>query len=171
MANMKDVFDLQPTLIGDLIYLRPLQPYDFDPLYACASDPKIWEQHPQRNRYEKAVFRKFFDGALKSRGAFVVLDKATQKIIGSSRYYDLDLEKGAVTIGYTFLKTAYWGGKYNGELKKLMLDHAFRYVSQVKFEIGSENHRSRKAIEKVGALLLKSELLDEKPHVVYGISR
>lgn len=163
-------FDLQPTLTGSLIQLRPLTKEDFASLYECASDPKIWEQHPQRNRHEKAVFQKFFDGAIESRGAFAVIDLETNKIIGSSRYYDLNVQSRKITIGYTFLKTNYWGGKFNRELKSLMLKHAFLFVDSVLFEIGANNLRSRRAIEKIGARVLRQENLDSNPHFVYELS-
>lgn len=169
MTDME--FELQPILSGSLIQLRPLSEENFAELYECASDPKIWEQHPQRNRYEKSIFQKFFDGALESRGAFVVVDLATGKIIGSSRYYNLNAQNRQVTVGYTFLKTEYWGGRFNREMKTLMLNHAFRFVDSVLFEIGTDNRRSRKAIEKIGARLLRTETLDNNPHVVYGINR
>lgn len=76
-----------------------------------------------------------------------------------------------ITIGYTFLETEYWGGQFNRELKSLMLNHAFEFVDFVKFEIGVDNRRSRKAIEKIGAKLLRNEVLDNKPHVTYQISK
>lgn len=164
-------FDLQPTLMGKLIQLRPLNQEDFAELFDCASDPKIWEQHPQRNRYQKEVFQKFFDGAIASLGAFVIIDLETNHIIGSSRFYNLDAQDRQITIGYTFLKTIYWGGKFNRELKTLMLKHAFRFVDLVIFEIGANNQRSRKAIEKIGARLLKSENFDNDSHVIYGINQ
>jgi RimJ/RimL family protein N-acetyltransferase len=164
-------FDLQPTLSGSLIQLRPLAKEDFADLYECASDPKVWEQHPHLNRYERVVFQKFFDGAIESHGAFAIVDLETSKIVGSSRYYGLNAQNRQITVGYTFLKTDYWGGKFNRELKTLMLNHAFRFVDSVTFEIGISNLRSRKAIEKIGARLLRNEDLDSNPHVVYGINR
>lgn len=165
------VFDSQPTLTGDLILLRPLKADDFEELYACASDPKIWEIHPQKNRYQREIFQSFFDGAMQSKGAFAVTDRVTGKIIGSSRFYNIDFPARSLAIGYTFLATSYWGGKYNYEMKKLMMSHAMKNFDRVFFEIGVSNFRSRKAIEKFGAKLVKSEELDGRPHVVYEITR
>jgi len=145
-------FDRQPTLIGDLIELRPLVPDDFEALYRVASDPLIWEQHPDRDRYQEPVFREFFREALESGGALVALDRATGRIIGSSRYHGYDAEGSVVEIGWTFLARACWGGRYNGEMKRLMLQHAFRSVSRVIFVIGPENRRSQRAVEKLGAV-------------------
>jgi len=149
-------FDLQPTLTGKLLELRPLKRDDFDDLFRAASDPLIWEQHPERDRYKREVFQLYFDSAIESRGAFVVIDRKTEKIIGSSRYHDLKLEESEVEIGYTFLERAYWGGDYNGEMKRLMLDHAFKYVERVVFVVGDNNLRSQKALEKIGARFRKT---------------
>jgi N-acetyltransferase len=146
--------ELQPHLIGELIELRPLNPDDWDDLFAVASDPLIWEQHPAPDRYKEEVFRVFFQGALDSGGAFVAIDRATQKIIGCSRYCDYQPENSVVEIGWTFLARSHWGGKFNGEMKRLMLDHAFKFVDRVVFVIGPRNFRSQKAVEKIGGGLL-----------------
>jgi RimJ/RimL family protein N-acetyltransferase len=145
-------FDLQPHLKGDSIELRPLTPEDWDDLFAVASDPLIWEQHPESNRYEKDVFKVFFREALESCGAFVVIDNKIQQIIGSTRFYGYDPEKSEIEIGWTFLARKYWGGQYNREMKSLMLNHAFKFVENVVFLIGEKNIRSQKAIEKIGAI-------------------
>ncbi len=144
--------ELQPVLEGARLRLRPLKPADFDALYVAASDPLIWELHPCSDRHEKPVFEKYFEDGLRSKGALAIVDKTTRKLIGSSRYYDLDGKK-SVAIGFTFLTRQYWGGDYNRELKFLMLDHAFIYVSTVIFHVGEKNLRSRRAMEKIGARL------------------
>ena len=145
-------FDLQPTLTGARLELRRLRPEDFDDLYAVASDPAIWEQHPERERYKADVFKSFFREALESGGAFVVLDRATGRIIGSSRYFGYSDARSEIEIGWTFLATAYWGGEYNKELKQLLLRHAFRFVDTVVFLVGPQNLRSQRAMEKIGAV-------------------
>lgn len=145
-------FDLQPTLTGELLELRPLRPEDFSTLYAVASDPLIWEQHPEPDRYTQPVFSRFFQGALDSGGAFVVIDRSDGAVIGSSRYYGYDPDASEIEIGWTFLARSHWGGRYNRELKRLMLDHAFRFVERVVFRIGPRNLRSRRAIEKIGGI-------------------
>jgi RimJ/RimL family protein N-acetyltransferase len=145
------VFDLQPHLVGELVELRPLRPDDWEDLFSVASDPLIWEQHPASDRYKQEVFKEFFREALQSKGAFVALERRTQKIIGSSRYFGFDPERSEIEIGWTFLARSYWGGEYNGEMKRLMLQHAFRFVDNVIFLVGPGNLRSRRALEKIGA--------------------
>src|SRR6266536_2114139 len=144
--------DLQPNLKGELIELRPLRPEDWHALFTVASDPLIWEQHPERGRYEKDVFQVFFREALESGGAFVVIDRSSQQIIGSTRFYGYDPEKSEIEIGWTFLARKYWGGRYNAEMKQLLLNHAFQFVESVVFFVGQKNFRSQKAMEKVGAI-------------------
>lgn len=145
-------FDLQPVLEGDLLELRPLAASDFDDLFTIASDPLIWEQHPVKDRYKKEVFVDFFCESLESGGALIAVDCKENQVIGSSRYHGYDSIKSEVEIGWTFLARSYWGGKYNGEMKKLMLEHAFKYVDSVIFLIGIGNLRSQRAIEKIGAV-------------------
>ena len=145
-------FDPQPILVGDLLELRPLRPDDFDALFRVASDPLIWEQHPERERYQEATFRVFFEDAIHSGGALVAVDRATGQIIGSSRFHDYDGSGTVIEIGWSFLARACWGGRFNGEMKRLMLEHAFQSVSRVVFVIGPDNRRSRRAVEKIGGV-------------------
>jgi N-acetyltransferase len=145
-------FDPQPVLVGALLELRPLRPDDFAALFRVAGDPLIWEQHPDWNRYQEDVFRDFFTEALASGGALVAVDRETSEIIGSSRFHGYDPERSVVEIGWTFLARAYWGGRYNGEMKRLMLEHAFRAVQRVVFIIGPDNRRSQRAVEKIGGV-------------------
>ena len=145
-------FDLQPHLKGELIELRPLTLDDWNELFAVASDSLIWEQHPERDRYKEGVFGIFFRDALESGGAFVIIDRRTQHIIGSTRFYGYDPEKSEIEIGWTFLARNYWGGRFNAEMKRLLLNHAFKSVESVVFFVGEDNVRSQKAMEKVGAI-------------------
>lgn len=147
-------FDLQPTLQGELLDLRPLRAEDFDSLFAVASDPLIWEQHPANDRYKPEVFRAFFDEGLASGGALIATDKKDGRVIGSSRFHGYNPEQSEVEIGWTFLARKYWGGVFNGEMKQLMISHAFKFVNRVVFLIGEENRRSQKAVEKIGAVRL-----------------
>lgn len=92
-------FDRQPTLVGPLLLLRPLRPEDWAALFAVASDPLIWAQHPDSDRYQEDVFRQFFADALNSGGALVAIEQATGP---SSVVYELTKSafttRAAVTI-------------------------------------------------------------------------
>ena len=151
-TESKTVFDLQPSLKGELIELRPLTAADWQDLFAVASDPLIWEQHPESDRCKENVFKAFFSEALESGGAFVIIDKKNQQIIGSTRFFGYDPEKSEIEIGWTFLARSYWGGRYNREMKQLMLAHAFNFVENVVFYVGQNNIRSQRATEKVGGI-------------------
>ena len=169
-------FDLQPTLRGPLLELRPLKREDFDALFLAASDPLIWEQHPENDRYKKEVFQRYFDTAMDSKGAFAIIERASGRIIGSSRYWNLKVAENEVEIGWTFLERKFWGGTYNRELKSLMLDHAFQFVERVVFVIGETNLRSQRAIEKIGAKFWKKEERRARdgsiaPNVVFVLER
>ena len=164
-------FDLQPTLKGELLTLRPLRPEDFHDLYAVAADPLIWEQHPNRDRHREEVFRQFFHEALESRGALIVIDCDDDQVIGSSRYHAYDPEKSEIEIGWTFLARSRWGGLYNREMKQLMLLHAFRFVKKVVFLVGPQNLRSQRALEKIGAVRAGSRLdASGRDSLVYQIT-
>jgi RimJ/RimL family protein N-acetyltransferase len=153
VSEQRRPFELQPVLRGELIELRPLKPEDFPALYAVASDPLIWEQHPASDRYEKEVFEGFFREALASGGALIALDAKDGRVIGSSRFHGFDPDRSEIEIGWTFLARSYWGGVYNREMKRLMLTHALRFVDRVVFLVGPKNWRSRKAMEKIGGIL------------------
>ncbi len=144
-------FDYQPVLKGELLELRPLRSEDWVELYGVASDPLVWEQHPE-DRHVEAVFEEFFRVGLASGGALVAIDASTQRVIGTSRYHGYDAERNEVEIGWTFLAKSHWGGTYNGEMKRLMLQHAFQVVDRVLFIIAPENLRSQRAVEKIGGL-------------------
>ena len=151
-------FDLQPTLKGELVELRPLRPEDFHDLYAVASDPLIWEQHPIKDRYKEDVFRRFFREALESGGALIAIDSKDGRVIGASRFHGYDKDESEIEIGWTFLSRSHWGGLYNQEMKQLMLGHAFRFVKSVVFLVGPENLRSQRAVERIGAVRVGSRL-------------
>ena len=170
------MLNLQPVLRGELLYLRPLRADDFEALFKVSSDPLIWEMHPERTRYQREVFQRFFQGAMDSKGALVAVDAKTEEVIGSSRYTGYSPEKKLVEMGYTFYARKCWGKGHNTEQKKLMLTHAFQAVDEVHFYIGENNLRSRRAIEKIGARLLK--IIERKPlegatyaSAVYGITK
>jgi RimJ/RimL family protein N-acetyltransferase len=164
-------FDPQPTLQGELLHLRPLRSEDYSSLYAVASDPLLWEQHPNSDRYKEEVFMELFRGAVSCGGALTAIDAKTGTIIGSSRYSGFREQGDEIEIGWTFLARSHWGGRYNSEMKHLMLQHAFKYVRNVVLLIGPRNFRSRKAAEKIGAAYAGTRLgPDGLEKIVYRIS-
>lgn len=167
--------DFQPTLTGDTVIVRPLQPSDWSEMFRVASDPLIWELHPAKDRDTELVFRKFFDDAIASQMAFAFVDRLSGAIIGSSRYYGHDEKLSELEIGWTFLARPYWGGQTNREIKRLMLDHAFTFVDAVVFWVGETNWRSRRAMEKIGGVLRPGlhtrASSGDRPHVIFEIRR
>lgn len=163
-------FDLQPTLRGDLLELRPLRADDFDALFAAAADPLIWEQHPESDRYTAGKFRRYFDGAMQSRGAFAVVDLATGRIVGSTRYHGYDPVTREVEIGWTFLARSHWGGAHNQEMKRLLLEHAFEFVDRVVFLVGRGNIRSQRAVEKIGGRLAGTRVSDGRESLLFELT-
>lgn len=141
----------QQPISNELVDLQPLKFEDFDALFAVASDPLIWEQHPNPNRYQRPVFETFFEGAMASEGAYLALDKSSGEVVGSSRFYDYNEDLKAVLIGYTFIARKFWGKGFNPAMKQLMLDHAFLLVNEVYFHVGENNRRSQIAMERLGA--------------------
>jgi len=173
---MSNIFDFNPVLEGPRVTVRPIQKDDWDGLFAAASNPKVWELHPANNRYTEPVFRAFFDDAVASGSAFTFVDRETGRIIGSSRYNGLDEELGEIEIGWTFLDHDYWGGSYNAEIKKLMLDHAFKFIDTVVFWVGDTNIVSMRAMEKIGGVKrgeVKGRVLNgiNYPHIIYEIRK
>ena len=165
--------NLQPTLANEIITIKPIQKEDFEALFAIASDELLWEQHPNKDRYKKEVFRLFFENAIQSKGAFIVINNKTNEIIGSSRYYEFNEVEKSIVIGYTFISRAFWGKNYNSSLKELMINYAFQFVNKVYFHVGETNYRSQKAVEKLGAIKIgeiKSENLS-KINWVYQLKK
>jgi RimJ/RimL family protein N-acetyltransferase len=169
--------DRQPVLEGERLLLRPLAPDDWAALFAVASDPDVWAQHPAHDRWQEPVFRAFFADALANEGALVVIEKASGEIVGSSRFQGYDpADGGSVEIGWTFLARRLWGGGYNAEMKRLMLAHALQYVERVLFRVGESNVVSRGAMKNIGGRLTDRTditVLAGEPilHVVYEIDR
>lgn len=161
----KTKFSFQPTLEGQNINLRPLAESDFDGLFACASDKKIWEGHPSTDRYKLSEFTPYFKDSIESKACLVAVDKQSQKIIGLSRYYQVENYPQDICIGFTFLARAYWGGATNLEMKTLMLNHSLQSFSTTWFHVGLSNIRSQKAMEKIGG-----EYIGEDDFIIGGKS-
>jgi RimJ/RimL family protein N-acetyltransferase len=167
--------DFQPTLTGPTVTVRPVVADDWAELFAAGSDPEIWKVHPRANRYTEPEFTKYFDSAIASKMAFVFVDRSTQRLIGSSRYYGYEPKRSEIEIGWTFIVRDHWGGATNREVKRLMLDHAFTFAETVIFWVGEHNWRSQGAMTKIGGVkrdgLFTRELSGATPHVIFEIGK
>lgn len=160
--------DLQPTLRGQRVWLRPLTAADFEDCYQAAADPATWAQHPDRLRYQEAIFRaRLFDSAVTCGGALVVLNRSDDQIIGATRYYDWNPADREIAIGYSYLAHDHWGTGANTEVKRLMLNHVFQWADVVWFHVAEDNIRSRRAVEKLGAHPVRklAQAVDGRPFV------
>jgi RimJ/RimL family protein N-acetyltransferase len=167
--------DFQPTLTGPTVLIRPVVAADWAELFAAGADPEIWKVHPRSNRYTEPEFRGYFDSAVASKMAFVFVDRASGRLIGSSRYYGYDTARSEIEIGWTFIVREFWGGAANREVKRLMLDHAFTFVDTVIFWVGEQNWRSQGAMTKIGGVkrdgLFTRELSGATPHFIFEIGK
>lgn len=143
-------FNTLASLEDDRVLLKPLSPHDFEALYDVACDPQLWVHHPIGNGYTKEGFELFFSEALKT-GSLLIIDKPGNRVIGCTRFYNYKDSESSVVIGHTFILNACWGKGYNSRVKNLMLDHAFQHVTKVLFYVVTDNIRSQKALEKMGA--------------------
>ena len=167
-------FDIQPTLVGNKVMLRPLRSDDLEPLFAVAADPEIWAMHPYRDRYKREVFEGFFAEAMASKGAFAIFDQADGNMIGSTRFANYDAVASEIEIGWTFFACSHWRGGYNREVKALMLGYVFQYVDTVVFQNGAKNYRSRTAVERLGGRLAKEYVREyqgqKQDYVMYKLT-
>ena len=163
----------QPTLSNEFVKIVPLSTEDFEDLFTIASDKLLWEQHPEKDRYKKEVFLKFFQEAIQSRTAFKVIDVKTGNTIGCTRYYDYHEKEKSVAIGYTFIDRKYWGTPYNRTLKNLMINYAFQYVESIIFHVGNTNFRSQKAVGKLGAIHSETSVKSDsgKIHFTFSLTK
>ncbi len=170
------MINIQPQLENDLVILEPLNQNDFENLYSAAADPKVWEQHPNKNRYKREVFQIFFDGAIESKGAFKIIFKETNQVIGSSRFYDYDENDASIIVGYTFYSTDSWGKGINPSVKKLMFDYIFQFVDKIYLHVGANNIRSQIAVQRLDCTKIQEELVayygeEPKLNFVYEMTK
>lgn len=143
-------------LIGQWLQLEPFDASHQQELYDAAQDEKIWTYNGSKAFGEK--FYRWFDKALtgfekKQQLPFVVRRLADNKILGSTRFYDIDAEHHRMTIGYTWYIPEVWGSYVNPESKFLLLSLAFEEMNanRIQFFTDSRNLRSAAAIKKLGA--------------------
>ena len=152
---------------NDNYFIKKLKISDFNSLYDVGKNPSIWEQHPENDRWKIEKFKNYFNNGIQNEfGIYGIFDKKENRLIGSSRYYDYNKLKLSIKVGFTFLIPEYWGTSANYQIKVLLLTEAFKNLKKVYFDIGFNNLRSRKAIEKLGAVLYKDS---KSGNVIYEL--
>ncbi len=145
------------TLQGQYVRLEPLQMEHFDALWAVGQDPELWKWTPyQINTPEKmhTYLRAALDGQeLGTALPFVTIWQATNQIVGSTRFGNIDAPNHRVEIGWTWIDRSWQRTPVNTEAKFLMLQHAFETWHCIRVELKTDllNERSRTAISRLGA--------------------
>ncbi|MGE7600454.1 GNAT family protein [Lysinibacillus fusiformis] len=145
------------ALENEIVKLKPLELNDLSGILEAASYPEIWSH--MSTTIEKMVdVNNFVENALlmrrnKTEFPFVIVDKKTGEIIGSTRFMDIDDTHQRVEIGTTWLTPAYWRTAINTNCKYLLLQYCFEtlHLQRVQIKTDHENSQSQKAIERIGA--------------------
>ncbi len=173
---MKNEWIKHPTILeGEAVKLIPLERAHFDKLFAAASDEKLWEYTPS-DCSKRETFDAAYEDALtqRTRGEqypFVIVDRKTGEIIGSTRLMEIFPSDEKLEIGWTWIVRKVWATAVNFECKLLLLTHCFEILKarRVQLKTDETNLRSRTAIQKIGAKyegILRRDKIKEN-----GISR
>ncbi len=145
------------TLENEVVKLKPLELSDIQGILEAGSYPEIWSHMPTTIEKREDV-NNFVENALLTRSGktefpFVIVDKQSGNIIGSTRYMDIDDKHQRLEIGYTWLTPAYWRTAINTHCKYLLLQYCFEHLhlQRVQIKTDHENIRSQRAIERIGA--------------------
>jgi RimJ/RimL family protein N-acetyltransferase len=169
---MKEPWITHPTILqGQTVDLLPLEKEHFEELYLAASDKKLWELIPTDCSIQEN-FTAAYTTALTEREKgnhypFIIYHKQTQKIIGSTRLFDIFPNDKKLEIGWSWIIEKYWGTRVNPECKLLLLTFCFDVLKarRVQIKTDQNNIRSRKAIEKIGGqfegVLRKDRIKDD----------
>ncbi|MBO9619428.1 MAG: GNAT family N-acetyltransferase [Niabella sp.] len=146
-----------PVLSNSYVELLPMAQKHFEELYLAANDARIFDFMPYKGDSPEA-FRTLFDKtmALKQRGLrcpFVIFDKKSAMIAGTTSLIDFDALNRKIEVGATWLHPGYWGSRLNIACKLLLFTYCFETLRVVRLQLKTDenNQRSRKAIGKVGA--------------------
>lgn len=149
-----------PLLRGKYIYLELAGESDREPIRPLAKDERIWEFTKTLlidDGYD-AMFDRYFDDALALAGvsgqAFVIRAVADGRILGMTRFLNIDRKERRLEIGHTWYLPGIWGQVYNKECKLLLLQLALETLgyNRVEFRVAHQNIRSQKAVEKIGGI-------------------
>jgi RimJ/RimL family protein N-acetyltransferase len=147
------------TLLGSHIRLEPMRPHHAPLLLAAGKDPQVWTWMPARPLTPDAM-ESWLSRALQAEAQgreypFVVVRLADGRVIGSTRYLDVQEDDRTVEIGWTWYQPDAWGGVVNPEAKYLLLQHAFEDWRAIRVALKTDvkNLHSQAAIRKLGAKL------------------
>ena len=148
---------IQPTLIGPTVELRPLQAEDAASLVAAAADGELWNMKVTIIPGPDTVGN-YIAAALDGRQAgtvmpFVIVRRDTGQIVGSTRFWKIDLANRKMEIGHTWLGSSTQRSGINTEAKYLLLTHAFEAMQAIRVQFTTDelNEKSRAAILRIGA--------------------
>jgi RimJ/RimL family protein N-acetyltransferase len=153
---MTDWIEHPITLDGQLVQLITLNKDHFSELEALAADKRIWQYYvydgSDGNRLRVVLNAALVDMLNGIQLPFVIFLKREKRLIGSTRFMDIQPLHRKLEIGSTWLHPDYWGSEANLECKLLLLTYCFEKAgtSRVQFKTDENNIRSRKAIEKIG---------------------
>jgi len=165
---MTNWIDHWTVLSGQVVDLIPLQKEHFPELVKLSKDKRIWEFYIF-NWYDSEKFLDVLKSAIveKEKGTqfpFIIYHKPEKKIIGSTRFLEIQPLHKKLEIGWTWLHPDYWGTEVNLECKLLLLTFCFEKLQAMRVQLKTDenNLRSRKAIEKIGGKfegILRHDLL------------
>jgi RimJ/RimL family protein N-acetyltransferase len=144
-------------LEGERVSLLPLEHEYFDELIDSAHEESIWTFMPIDGT-DRTTLRHLLNQALLKREKgdqypFVIFNRLTNRIIGSTSYLKINKESKSLEIGWTWYLPEVWGRGYNEECKYLLLKYCFENLDTIRVQIitWDKNLRSRKAVERIGA--------------------
>ena len=152
-------FDCAQNIVleNSRVRLRPLETADFEELKAVAFEPDIW-QFTITRADDVLSLAAYIADAEQARHAgqrypFVIIDRTSGRLAGSTSYYNLDADNDKLSIGYTWLGTAFQRTGLNRAAKHLLLGYAFDQLGceRVELETDSRNHQSQNAMRRMGA--------------------
>ena len=150
---------LQPvTLRGNSVRLEPLTIEHVAALTRVGLDPELWRWQPKVIA-TAADMREYVQAALDQQSCgeglpFVIIDPASEQVVGSTRYFDIVLRHRRLEIGATWIARSHQRTALNTEAKLLLLTHAFETLGAGKVVLKTEmlNEQSRRAILRLGAI-------------------
>jgi RimJ/RimL family protein N-acetyltransferase len=173
---------LEPVeLKGQIVTLDPLDISHAEPLKAAVMDGEFWKlwyaNVPSPDQMESYVIRAI-ENAEKGNIAFAVRLNSTNRIVGATRFYNVDEPNKRPMLGYTWYAKSVCKSGVNTECKLLLLQHVFEQKQAIAVEFRTHyfNHVSRTAIERLGAkqdgVLRSHQLMPDgsiRDTVVYSI--